>query len=343
MLKRNLVLIVFLLVLAVTGAAAFFYPQLSSFIAEKESDVKTLRVLYGEWPPDLIAYLAQEKGYFEEEGVSVELVKIGGFEELFELVDNNEADVWPVTLLDAIIAYSEGKDWQIFLVEDYSAGADAVLVAESQTDIESIEDLKGKTVGLEEGTVGEFFLQILLSRSGSSLEDLEIVDMSFDEIPAALADGSIDAGVTYEPAVTESVNQGARVLVDTEKERGVIADVYAAHQSELENYSEEYKKFMRAILKAADFYNENPEEAAEIMKEPFESDTDELLEGLSNLQITTHRDNQTAFDRNSGFASLYTGAKQAEQYLEEEGIITPAASLNELFSNLIDELNYESE
>lgn len=342
MLKRNLALLLFILVLALVGTAIFFYPNLNSYIAE-ENEVKTLRVLYGEWPPDLIAYLAQEKGYFEEEGVSVELVKIGGFEELFELVDGGEADVWPVTLLDAIIAYSEGKDWQIFLVEDYSAGADAVLVAESQDEIEDIEDLKGKTVGLEEGTVGEFFLQILLTRSGLSLEDLEIVDMSFDEIPSALADGTIDVGVTYEPAVTESVNQGARVLTDTEKERGVIADVYAAHKTELEAYSEEYKKFMRAILKAADFYNENPEEAVEIMKEPFGNDSTELLEGLSKLQITTGRDNLTAFDRNSGYASLYTGAKQAEQYLEEEGVITPSSSLNDLFSNLIDALNYESE
>lgn len=188
------------LILVLLGFGIYFFSSygFQEPAAELTERTTILRIGYSEWPPDLIVYLAQEKGFFEANGLQVELVPVDGFEDLFEKIENKQIDLWPVTLLDAVIAYSEGEEWQIIALEDYSNGADAVLTMED-SGIEGISGLTGKKVGTEQGTVGEFFLQILLQRDGLELSDVEIVDMSYDQIPAALVSGEIDAGVTMNP------------------------------------------------------------------------------------------------------------------------------------------------
>jgi len=298
-------------------------------------ETQTLRVAYGEWPPDLIVYLAKNKGFFEKNNLNVELVKISGFDELFELIDKNEIDIWPVTLLDSVIALNENKDWSIFLLEDFSAGADA-LITYPDSGIKEISDLKGRTVGVETETVGEFFLAILLERENLTLNDINIINLSFDAIPQALKDGIIDAGMTYEPSITESLEDGAVVVVDSQKESGVIVDVFASYKQNLEENRIAYIKFSNAILEASDFFANNPEESIEIMKIPFNNSNEELANAFEKLVIPDYKDNVLAFNRASGYKSLYILGKQAEQYLEEQGIITPTGHLESLFSSVIE-------
>ncbi len=295
----------------------------------------TLRVAYGEWPPDLIVYLAEQRGYFSAHGADVELVQISGFEELFELIESGDIDIWPVTLLDAVIAYAEGEDWQVIMLEDFSEGADAVVTL-PENEIKKVSDLAGKTVGVEQGTVGEFFLQILLTREDLTLEDVTIVDLAFDEIPPALARGEIDAGVTYEPSITEVLDAGGEVLVNTEKERNVIVDVYAADKSRINDFPNDYKNFMKGILDASEYYNDNPDEAIAIMAEPFGNSPEELTSAFEGLKIPNLRDNTTAFNRASGFAAIYPVAQQAQRYLEDAGLIVAPKDLSELFADVID-------
>lgn len=299
----------------------------------------TVRFLYSDWPPDLIAYLAEKKGFFKNNGVNVELVQVSGYDELLEKKNNPDVSyVWSFTLLDALKeqATGEEEDGQIVLVEDYSAGADAVM-ASASSGIEKIADLKGRKVGVESGTVGEFFLNILLKREGLSLDDLEITSLASEEIPAALQSGDIEAGVAYQPDVSTALNEGAVLLRDTAQERGVIVDVYVGKRSHIQANKEAYQNFAKSIFEAADYYNAHPDESIDIMKDAFDIDPNELKETFDTLQIASLRDNQTAFNRSSGFTSLYNLGKQAEQFLEEQGVISKPLDYDALFgANVVD-------
>lgn len=299
----------------------------------------TLRMLYSEWPPDMMAFLAQEKGFFKEQGVDVELVWVDGFEENVATRMAGGTDVWNYTLLDFITEYADGteKDGQVFLIEDFSAGADAVVV--NSDEIQSMSDLKGKNVGVEVGTIGEFFLNILLQKEGLTLDDVNAIDAGFDAIPGMLADGTIDAGITYEPAISEAVAGGARVLVDSSQERGTIVDVYVAKKDHLAAHPNEYKALIKALLQANDYYNSNPEESAEIIKDKLGMTTEEVVETFEGLRLVDLRDNLTAFDRNSGHSSLYNLSQLAQQYLEDQGVLDEPFPLDPLLnSNLIESI-----
>ncbi len=302
---------------------------------------ETVRFLYSDWPPDLIAYLAQEKGFFEENQANVELIKVSGYDELLEKKASQEIPyVWSFTLLDALKEQATGEeaDGQVLLVEDYSAGADAVLAA-PDSGISAVIDLAGKKVGLEEETVGEFFLNILLSRENMSFDDFEVVSLTSEEVPEALVSGQIDAGVAYEPDVSNALEMGATLITDSSQERGVIVDVYVGKHSHIQENKENYERFAQSIFEAADYYNQHPDESIDIMSKAFDMDPDELRQTFETLQIATLRDNQTAFNRSSGFSSLYNLAKQAEQFLQDQGVVTMPLDYDALFGdNVVDNL-----
>lgn len=304
----------------------------------------TINFLYSDWPPDLIVYLAKEKGFFEKNNVNINLVKVSGLEELIEKKKSKSiAYAWGYTLFETLLEKAKGnEDEQILFVQDYSAGADAVL-ARADSTIKNISDLRGKIVGVETGTVGEFFLSILLERENLKLSDLTIVNLNSEEIPSALTSNKIEAGVAYEPDVSTALDQGAMVITDSKQERGVIVDVYVGKKEHIETNQEAYQNFALSVFEAIDFYKENQEEALNIMSQPYSMDPKELEEIFNAFQLPDLRENQTALNRSSGFNSLYNLAKKAEQFLIDEEMIEGPLDFDSLFeNNLLDNLKIEN-
>ncbi len=296
-----------------------------------------LRILYSPWPPDTINYLAQEKGFFDKHKVNVELVWVEGYEGLFENIENGTADLWNLTLLDAVKAFSEGDDWQVVLVQDYSVGADAV-VSLPDNKITDIAGLKGKKIGMESETIGEFFLAILLKKENLTFDDITIVEVASEDVQSALKEGTIDAGVCYEPCPTEVLADNGLIIVDSAKERGVIVDIYSGKKSKIEKNKEQYIRAISAIVEAGEYFNKYPEEAAKIIKEPLEMSDKEILETFNKIKIADLRENLIAFNRSAGFESAHTSAKLAQQYLEDQGAIDTSVDPDELFSDIIYEV-----
>ena len=307
-----------------------------SSIQSQNEDV-TLTFLTSPWPPDALNYLAQEKGFFESNGANVELLWADGYEETFEMVESGRLDVWNTTLLDTVAYNADTGVGQAILVQDYSAGADAVVSLD--TDL-TMADLSGKKVGVEQGTVGEFFLQILLEREGLTLSDIDIIDTSSEGLLEALQAGDIDAGVCYEPCPSDVVVAGGHVVVDSAKERNLIVDVYAAKESHIAQYKNEYIKAINAIADAGEYFNENPEESAEIMSEVLGMSPEEVIATFDGLRIPDFRENKAAFNRSSGFSSLYNLASLAGQYLSDQGLIDASFDVGTLInSTLVDSIN----
>ncbi len=300
---------------------------------ESKAGDDVLVISHSLWPPDKIAFLAEELDLYEKYGVEVETIAIDGYDELFELIEGGEVDIWSMTLLDLVTGRAEGEDWQAVLMQDSSAGADGIVV-HPDSGIESIADLEGKRVGMEAGTVGQFFLAALLEKEGLSLDDVEAVTVGAEDVPQALMeDRTIDAGVTYESTLSDVVGEGAVLLVDSSKERGLIVDVWVAHESDIENDTERHAKALAAILEAGEFLRDNPEEAAALMHESLQLTEEETIATFDKLRIPDLAENVTRFDRNSGFQSLHTLTRQAVEFLLDEGTITEQADADRILNS----------
>jgi NitT/TauT family transport system substrate-binding protein len=122
------------------------------------------------WPGQYWIDIADQKGWFEEAGLNVEIVDtnedfLGSVEDL----ENGELDSNLITLYDLIDFRLKGSDLVIVINVDISNGADAIIAQEG---IETIADLKGKTVGVQGKTFTEYILHTALKNNGLDVNDL---------------------------------------------------------------------------------------------------------------------------------------------------------------------------
>jgi NitT/TauT family transport system substrate-binding protein len=207
-------------------------------------------------------YVADEKGFFADEGVDVHLIK---FEEgIIEALINGQIDAWPSDFL-TVIAQQPADESPLLCVFafDESAGGDGVVATQ---DIQSIADLKGKAVAFDDETVSEFYLNVLLDEVGLSAADIESVILDAQDAGEAFMLQEVDAVVTWEPSLTSAkTTEHGHLLTDSSSHPGLIVDGLFALSDVLETRREEFKAVARAWDRAVGFVEAHPDEAIEIM------------------------------------------------------------------------------
>jgi NitT/TauT family transport system substrate-binding protein len=208
-------------------------------------------------------FLARDKGFFKENGLDVELQIIEDAALYMAAIAAGKLD-GNASTIDEIMKYrSPDFCFKAVVALDDSHGGDGVLV---QTDVNSLADLKGKAVGMNEGSVSQFWFNILLKREGMTEKDLQITNMTADDAAAAFIAGQIPAAVTWEPHLTlvRTKNQG-KVLIDSASTPGLIVDVVALTCDYIDKNPKDVEAFVKGLYKAVEFIKTNPEEAYAIM------------------------------------------------------------------------------
>ena len=208
-------------------------------------------------------FLARDKGFFKENGLDVELRIIEDAAIYMAAIAAGELD-GNASTLDEIMKYRSSEFcFKAVAALDDSHGGDGVLVRE---DVTSLKDLKGQQIGMNEGSVSQFWFNILLTREGMTEKDLQITNMTADDAAAAFIAGQIPAAVTWEPhlSLVRSKKQG-KVLIDSAETPGVIVDVVALTCDYIKNNPKDVEAFNKGLFKAVEFIKTNPDEAYAIM------------------------------------------------------------------------------
>jgi len=224
-----------------------------------------LKLAHSTWVGYGPFYIAQEKGFFADEGVEIELsvmentpLKMGAL--MAGRVDlvASTADEFPTYMRD-------GKPLKYILAVDNSAGGDGVV---ANKDIATVADLKGRKVAFEEGSVSQFFINALLMRAGLSQSDIKMVNMTATDAGVAFVANRVDAAVTWEPHLSQgAATEHGKILVNSAQTPGLIVDVVAVRAETAEEHAEELKGFVRAWQRALDYLAENPDDGYRIMSE----------------------------------------------------------------------------
>ena len=208
-------------------------------------------------------FLARDKGFFKENGLDVELRIIEDAAIYMAAIAAGELD-GNASTLDEIMKYRSPEFcFKAVAALDDSHGGDGVLVRE---DVTSLKDLKGQQIGMNEGSVSQFWFNILLTREGMTEKDVQITNMTADDAAAAFIAGQIPAAVTWEPhlSLVRSKKQG-KVLIDSAETPGLIVDVVDLTCDYIKNNPKDVEAFNKGLFKAVEFIKTNPEEAYAIM------------------------------------------------------------------------------
>jgi NitT/TauT family transport system substrate-binding protein len=222
-----------------------------------------LKIRYSIWVGYGPLFIAKEKGFFKEEKVDVDLVNIEDPKEGFFALAAGRLD-GVVSTIDTMVLYLKtGKEYQYVLALDDSAGGDGIV---ARKEIKSVKDLKGKKVAVNEGSVSQFFLNVILKDSGMSQKDIEVVNMKQGDAGAAFVAEKVDAAVTWEPWLTKSKNAPhGQILVDSSKTPGLISDVLIFPREVIAKRGKDIQGVVNAWNKAVAYYEKNKQESLEIM------------------------------------------------------------------------------
>lgn len=208
-------------------------------------------------------FLARDKGFFKENGLDVELrlVEDDTLNAAAVAAGENQGQA---TTIDNLLKFRSPENcFKVVAALDDSHGGDGLLV---QDDVASLKDLKGKVVGLSQGSVSQFWFNILLKREGMSEADVNATNMSADDAAAAFIAGRIPAAVTWEPHLTfVRTNKKGKVLINSAETPGLIVDVLALRCDYIAKNPDDVRAFVKGLYKAVEFTKSNPEEAYAIM------------------------------------------------------------------------------
>ena len=232
-------------------------------MATGSASAEPLKLGHSTWVGYGPLYIAKEKGFFDEEGVEVELIVMEDPKLRFPALAAGQIDV-AVSTVDTVLNYlSDQQGYRYLFAIDDSKGGDGIV---ADKEIESVADLKGKAVAYAEGSVSQFYLGVMLKEAGLSLADVETMNMTAGDAGAAFVAERVDAAVTWEPWLTRGQQAPhGHLLVDSSTSPGLITDVAITTPEKLEARLDDLKALYRAWVKAVEFQKTNEKEADEIM------------------------------------------------------------------------------
>lgn len=214
-------------------------------------------------------FVAVEQGLFEKHGLDAEIVM---FQTGVEMINGLLAGSHDVNTMGSIPFLSGASNgFPLVLIGHLHGDAlkdnyvDNVGIA-SAAGINSIEDLKGKRIGLPRGTGAEGYVLGLLAQSGLTGDDVELINVKPPELPTALLNGDVDAISVWEPWLSTSVVnvEGSKQLIAGQCESCYDPGTVLTTKAVTDEKAEQLRRFMLAFSEASQWVRLNLDEAAEV-------------------------------------------------------------------------------
>lgn len=240
--------------------------------------------------PNSVMDLAVELGYFEDEGVNVELVRVQQTPSAIAALQSGDGDMANIGV-DALlqVIHNGATDFRAVTSPNKAL---PFLIA-SKDDIATPADLAGRSFGVGRvGSLDHSLSSLVLSSLGASIDDSEIVSLGQPDVRGqALLAGQIDAttisiGVWSELPDTE----GLHVLIDQAdyyEGAPVVNKVNAVPGNVLAERAEDVEAVIRALTKLSREFSENPQMWVEAMAEVRPDVERETLELLADAFVGT--------------------------------------------------------
>ncbi len=239
-------------------------------------------------------YVAIEEGYFEEEGIELDLVCGFGADKVMTAVISGEADIGFMGPETTVYTANEGAGDPVINFAQLTQRAGNFLVAREETDDFQWTDLTGKDVlGGRAGGMPEMVFEYILMQNDIDPSAVNIdQSIDFGSTAAAFAGGQGEYTVEFEPSATALEKEGAGyVIASLGVDSGYVPyTAFSAKASYMKENPEVIQSFVNALQKGMEYVNSHsPEEIAKAIEPQF-TDTD--LDTITTI-ITRYQEQDT--------------------------------------------------
>ncbi|HEY1382397.1 MAG TPA: ABC transporter substrate-binding protein [Dongiaceae bacterium] len=291
----------------------------------------TITIAHSTWVGYGPLYIARDKGFFKENGVDVDLVVMEDPKERFPTLMADRIQMIASTVDTALLYMKKPDDYKYVVAIDDSNGGDGIV---ADKDIKTIADLKGKQVAVNEGSVSEFYLNVLLGKAGLNESDLNIVNMTAGDAGTAFVSKQVQAAVTWEPWLSRGkATDHGHLLVDSSTTPGLITDAIIVKTSWLKDHQKEVAAIVKSWNEAVAYYRAHPDESIAIMAKGvggWLKDPKDFKETLPGIKFYGEADNKTFFGTKDKPGPLYQTVKDAIDIWSSKGKVQVTTSPEQL-------------
>jgi NitT/TauT family transport system substrate-binding protein len=293
------------------------------------SDISTFSFGFPLWTGNLPFFVAEEKGFFEAVGLSVNARDFDAIAEAFPAFNSSQFQGIAPATSEVVSLFAEGSPGRLVSVMGISEGADVIMARNS---VASIADFKGKRIAVQKGGIGHFFVLQALSEAGLSEDD--VIILSIDPATAATAyqAGSVEIAYSYPPFSSSALaaQPDGRIIHDSSASPIVLADTYFVSTDLIENEPQTIEAFLAGIFRGVEFYNTNPDEAIAITAERLGMRSQEVREQLQLIRFATLPMNVEMLTNPQSDRYLLETLEIFAEFLEDQNLIVPIPNLPDL-------------
>ncbi|WP_113701688.1 ABC transporter substrate-binding protein [Nonomuraea lactucae] len=232
---------------APAGSAA---PARSGALEKTELTVGVVPV-----PSSAPLYIAQKRGFFKEEGLTVKPEIIQAPQAVLPKIINGSIDAFLTSYVSLLTINDSGAvKLKLFQHGQEAAPGIAGVVVPKGSPVKTVKDLKGKTIAVNVlKALGQTVTNAHLEQAGLTPQDVKFVAVPFADQLGALSSGRVDAAWLVEPFLTAARTQlGATEVIDTMSgpTAGIPVDGWGVTETWLKKYPNTARAFHRAMARA---------------------------------------------------------------------------------------------
>jgi NitT/TauT family transport system substrate-binding protein len=218
-------------------------------------------------------FIAHDNGYFQDEGIEVELIPLIGGEKIMTALQKGEVDVGFSNVASTIFGFDDGAKFVSIVggaAQDATCPVHGIFVR-NDSPIQTVADLENTKIAVNTNrAIDEVMVPPLITKYGADPSGIQFMPIPFPEMFAALERDEVDAVVQIEPFVTiGNADSKLRRISYNNIELQPVTEISSivAMQPWIEKHPEQVHAFRQAIIRAAEFANTHPQETRNILRQ----------------------------------------------------------------------------
>lgn len=288
----------------------------------------TFQVVKGWWP----GWEAFQLGVLEKEESQglhqTEFIQTDDYQKAVEIFAKDETDAATLTIFEALILASQGVDFKIVLLIDYTTGSDG-LVAHQH--INHIRELLGKRIGVVKGTISHFTVLKAMEKAGLTSDDVILAEYDDESLLQAFTDKKVDAIGTYEPVMSKIVgSSNGKIIFSSSEIPRAICDVLLVKGSLIRNKSGVLSHWIKSWAMALNEFNLNQDRFFFKVGTLGKTEKSLIESSFKGMFLTDFRENIVAIGHKSQPGYLFHSLEQMNRFMVEQKVIPKPVNISEL-------------
>lgn len=261
--RREGVVAVVIVVIALAGFGLWTHQNTQGNYTEKTESITIGNAQSLEC--DTLVYVALAQNFFAKNGLNVTIRNYTSGMEAVNALFNGDVDLAATAEFPLVKAALNQEKISAIVGIDKSQLQD--LIGRKDRGVVNISNLKGKRIGVTQGTIAQFYLGRFLMLHGINLEDVTIEDIKPSESVAAITKGSVDSIIIWQPyanTIENTLGDNAAIWQVQSSQATYIVEV--AKNDWIARHPDTVRRYVKALAQAEDYFVQYPAKTKSMMQ-----------------------------------------------------------------------------